>query len=376
MKNVFKNEGRYRPGEIWNDDSGNPINAHGGGIIFHEGVYYWFGEHKVAGRLGNTAQVGVHVYVSRDLYNWRDEGVALQVSDDPNSSIARGCILERPKVLFNAKTGKFVMWFHLEPKGAGYTGALSGVAVAEAPAGPYKFIASFRPNAGVWPDNIPVEDRKLLEPEELERLKQLELRGGSCPYYPKHLLYRRDFQGGQMARDMTLFQDDDGYAYHIYSSEENGTLHLSLLSEDYLRPAGRYIRILPGRFNEAPAMMKHQGTYYLFTSGCTGWTPNEARLLAAPNIWGPWEELGNPSDGTPDQVASTFGSQSTFILQIPDKEAFIFMADRWRPQNAIDGRYVWLPISFRHGTPIISWQESWDLVEGENPQLAEALREI
>ena len=35
-----------RPGEIWNDTSGKPINAHGGGVLFHQGVYYWYGEVK------------------------------------------------------------------------------------------------------------------------------------------------------------------------------------------------------------------------------------------------------------------------------------------------------------------------------------------
>ena len=35
----------------------------------------------------------------------------------PQSEITKGCILERPKVIYNTKTGKFVMWFHLELKG-------------------------------------------------------------------------------------------------------------------------------------------------------------------------------------------------------------------------------------------------------------------
>ena len=109
----------FRPGEIWPDDKGVPINAHGGGILLHKGVYYWFGEHKTEGRAGNQAHVGVHCYSSRDLYNWKDEGIALQVSSDPASEIADGCILERPKVIYNRKTRKFVMWFHLAPKGKG-----------------------------------------------------------------------------------------------------------------------------------------------------------------------------------------------------------------------------------------------------------------
>ncbi len=352
----------FHPGEIWPDNAGVPINAHGGGILAHEGTYYWFGEHKTEGGAGNRAQVGVHVYTSTDLYRWTDAGIALAVSDDPASEITRGCILERPKVIFNRKTAKFVMWFHLEPKGRGYSGARSGIAVADKAAGPYRYLGSLRPNAGVWPDNVPEEWKRPLSETELAALKQLDLPGGPRPYYPKNLVFRRDFAGGQMARDMTLFVDDDGTAYHIYASEDNGTLHISQLSDDYLKPAGRYVRVLPGGFNEGPAMLKYRGRYFLFTSGCTGWAPNAARLLGADSIWGPWEELGNPCLGGGAQIANTFESQSTFVLPVAGHpDAYIFMADRWRPQNAIDGRYVWLPVEFHHGVPMIGWHEAWDL---------------
>jgi hypothetical protein len=134
----------FRPGERWLDEAGIPINAHGGGILFHEGIHYWYGEHKIAGPAGNCAQVGVHVYSSDDLLAWRDRGIALEVSTDPASEITAGCILERPKVLFNSRTGKFVMWFHLEPKGLGYDGSRSGVAVADRPEGPFLFLRSLR----------------------------------------------------------------------------------------------------------------------------------------------------------------------------------------------------------------------------------------
>ena len=97
----------------------------------------------------------MRVYSSRDLYNWKDEGIALAVSQDLSSEIAPGCILERPKVLFNEKTRKFVMWFHLEGKGQGYSSARSGVAVADQATGPYRYLYSLRPNAGVWPDDLP-----------------------------------------------------------------------------------------------------------------------------------------------------------------------------------------------------------------------------
>jgi hypothetical protein len=352
----------FRPGELWPDNNGVHINAHGGGVLYHDGIYYWFGEHKIAGEAGNAAHVGVHVYSSRDLYNWTDEGIALAVGDDPNSLVTRGCILERPKVIFNTCTKKFVMWFHLEPKGNGYGGSLSGVAVADKVTGPYQFLNAFRPNACVWPLNVPDSDKRELSAAELANLSGMDLSGGPRPWYPKQLLFRRDFKAGQMARDMTLFADDDGSAYHIYASEGNGTLHISKLTDDYLQSAGQFIRVLPGRFNEAPAMLKRGGKYFLFTSDCTGWAPNPARLLMADSIFGDWQELGNPCFGPGEQVANTFNSQSTFILPVPARaDAFIFMADRWNPGNAIDGRYVWLPLEFRHGVPTISWREKWDV---------------
>lgn len=352
----------FQPGALWPDNNGVHINAHGGGVLFYQGAYYWFGEHKIKGEAGNVAHVGVHVYSSRDLYNWKDEGVALSVSKDPASPIARGCILERPKVLFNARTNKFVMWFHLEPKGAGYRGALSGVAVADKVAGPFQFVSAFRPNAGAWPKNVSAKQKSPLSQKESVWLGKMEFPGGPVPYYPKQILFRRDFSEGQMARDMTLFVDDDGSAYHFYASEENGTVHISRLTDDCLRPSGKYVRIFPGRFHEAPALMKWRGRYFLFSSDCTGWAPNAARVSVAENIFGPWEELGNPCVGANGQTANTFKSQPTFILPVQGKQdAFIFMADRWNPANAIDGRYVWLPIEFRHGVPMICWHDRWDL---------------
>ena len=126
--------------ELWPDDKGVHINAHGGGVLYHGGAYYWFGEHKVAGDAGNKAQVGVHCYRSTDLYNWADAGIALPVSADPASDIVQGSIIDRPKVIYNAATKKFVMWFHLEMKGRGYSAARAAVAVADQPAGPYTYL--------------------------------------------------------------------------------------------------------------------------------------------------------------------------------------------------------------------------------------------
>jgi len=350
----------FRPGELWLDNHGVPINAHGGGILVHDGTYYWFGQHMVEGEAGNAAQVGVHVYASKNLYDWTDEGIALRVSDDPRSEIVKGCVLERPKVLFNYKTNKFVMWFHLELKGKGYAAARCGVAVADRPSGPYRFLGSFRPDAGAWPMNVAAELKKPLSAEEEAQLRKLPLWGGPAPNLPVNLIFRRDFRGGQMARDMALFLDDDGRAYHVCASEDNSTLHISQLSDDFLRSSGKYVRVFLGGYNEAPAVFKHRGRYYLITSGCTGWTPNTARLAVADSVWGPWKPLGNPCVGK--DAALTFHGQVTQVLPVPGKPGtFIFLADRWQPQNAIDGRHLWLPIEFQDGKPMVRWRDQWDL---------------
>ena len=116
-----------------------------------------------------TAQVGVHVYSSRDLERWNDEGIALQVSENPNSDIFKSCMLERPKVIFNFQTGKFVMWFHLELIGCGYSSARAGVAVADSPTGPFTFIHSLRPNAGTWPTGAP---KHVTSPDAMARFER------------------------------------------------------------------------------------------------------------------------------------------------------------------------------------------------------------
>ncbi|MHB9055923.1 MAG: family 43 glycosylhydrolase [Paludibacteraceae bacterium] len=350
----------FQPGAIWPDNKGIHINAHGGGILFYNGTYYWFGEYK--SEYSNSALVGVNCYSSTDLYNWKNEGVALAVDSNKNSDIVKGCIIERPKVVFNKKTGKFVMWFHLELKGKGYEAARSGVAISDNVTGPYKLIRSERINAGKYPINISKDFHNLnLQDEKYKKWwtpvwkKAIE----------KGLYVKRDMQKGQMARDMTIFIDDDGKAYHIYSSEDNLTLQLAELTDDYQNHTGKYIRISPGGHNEAPAIFKRKGTYWMITSGCTGWEPNEARMFSANSIWGPWTQHPNPCKGEKGEI--TFEGQSTYVQQVyGKKDAYIFMADMWRPKHPVDGRYIWLPISFENDKPTIVWSSSWDLNQFEN----------
>jgi len=306
----------FRPGEVWPDTSGHPINAHGGGILHHRGAFYWYGECRPEGPASLNALIGVSCYRSTDLLNWENLGVALPVvHGDDRHPLAAGCKIERPKVLYNSATAKFVMWWHHDLKGAGHLNALAGIAVSDTPAGPFTFLEVLKP-------------------------------------------------GWRMARDCTLFQDDDGRAYFIYATDDNANLCIHLLADDYLRPTDIAITIFPGRFMEAPCVFKHEGRYYFIGSDCTGWLPNEARSASAPCIWGPWKELGNPGLG--EGADTTWGAQSTFVFPVPGRPgAFVFMADRWVPEALHNSRYVWLPLFFKKAPagflrPHFRWHDCWD----------------
>lgn len=337
----------YYNTDAWLDDQGKHINAHGGGIIRVGDLWYWYGENRP--HRGFTTEVGIEVYTSTDLTHWHDAGVALSVSEEEDSPIQRGCIMERPKVVFCPKTHQYVMLFHLELKGRGYEAAQVGFAVSDTPEGPFKFLYAMRPNAGKWPADWKKKDIHIAKQQETAQYPEWW-----TPEWRKAIVMgmftHRDFGGGQMSRDMTVYIDEDGTAYHITSSEENLTIHIHELSEDYLQYTGRYWRVAPGGQNEAPTMLHRNGRYWLICSGCTGWAPNEARMFVADRITGPYTQVHSPMQGP--GARKTFGAQGTYILRTDTAD--IFMADIWNPRHLDESRHLWIPITYASdGTPQI-----------------------
>lgn len=339
-----------RQREEWIATDGKHINVHGGCVIQHDSLYYWYGE--IRPERGFTMDSGVGCYTSPNLTDWTPVGPVLTMSDNPGDDIEKGCIIERPKVVYNPQTGKFVMWFHLELKGRGYDAARAGVAISDSPTGPFTFLHSGRVNPGIYPENMPDADKHLSQtvkdfaewwtPEWYDAVEH-------------GLFTRRDMESGQMSRDMTIFVDDDGKAYHVYSSEDNLTLQIAELNDDYTAHTGRYIRIFPAGHNEAPALFKHDGKYWMIASGCTGWKPNEARLMTADNILGEWKQLPNPCHG--ELAEKTFLGQSNYVLTIPgNPDLHIAMYDMWKPRNLANSRHIWLPVTFdADNIPVIEW---------------------
>jgi beta-xylosidase len=307
----------FRPGETWRDTDGHPIQAHGGGILFAEGTYYWYGENKDAETVEKKVPfIGFNAYSSIDLLNWKNLGTVLApVQDDPAHDLHTSALPERPKVIYNRETRQYVMWAHMDRLGPDKRRSMAhvGVAVSSSPAGPFRYLGSFRPN-------------------------------------------------GCDSRDMTVFQDDDGSAWLLYASRRNLDLHITRLTDDYLGTVPEYEVCFPGACREAPAVYKHNGQYFLLTSGCSGWFPNAAECAVAAALPGPWRVLGNPCEGTPEEINTTFQSQITFVLPVAGRpDCAMVMADRWNPDNLRDSRYVWLPVVHGKDRLRIAWHDRWHL---------------
>lgn len=305
-------------GDVWCDTRGEVINAHGGGILYHDSLYYWYGEYKgdstyrlewvKTWECWRTEAGGISCYSSKDLVKWKFEGIVLPpLPEDTTSDLHPSQVIERPKVIYNEKTRQFVMWMHIESPD--YEKARAGVAVSDKPSGQFAYLGSFKPN-------------------------------------------------GQDSRDQTLFKDDDGRAYQIAASEWNKTLYISLLNDQYTQPSGIYTRNFIDQSREAPAVFKHQGKYYMITSGCTGWDPNEAEYAVADSMLGEWTVTGNPCFGQEAEI--TFKSQCTFVLPLAgEKGKFIAMFDKWNKTDLDDSRYIWLPVSLKGDSVKIEWKERW-----------------
>jgi hypothetical protein len=128
-----------KPGELWLDDRGQHIQAHGGGIIKLDDTYYWFGEDRSQGL--DRSKRYVSCYASKDLAHWTFRNQVLKLADPEIFGPRR--VVERPKVFFNAETKTYVMYMHIDD--GAYKVARVGVAVSDKIDGDYRYLRSFRP---------------------------------------------------------------------------------------------------------------------------------------------------------------------------------------------------------------------------------------
>lgn len=195
------------------------------------------------------------------------------------------------------------MWMHVNSQN--YNDQRAGVAISNNPAGPYRYLGS------VKPDN-------------------------------------------QDSADMTVFKDDEGSAYLIYTAKNSNTMFMSQLSKDYCSLTNINNPILKDQNREAPVIFKFGKKYYLITSASTGWNPNTSSYAVSDSLFGQWKVMSNPCIGPFSET--TFSSRGTFVLPIDAKKGkYLFMADRWNKTDLENSRYLWLPMEVKGDIVNIIW---------------------
>lgn len=353
----------FRPGEVWLDTNGNRIHAHGGSVIYIDGTYYFYGENKE--KTDGTNGIwhwGVRCYASKDLYNWEDKGLIIPPEpDDENSPLHPSALMDRPHIIYNKETKKYVAWLKIMQRDGTQK---STVLTADDFMGPYTIVKT--------------------------GLKPLNMSAG----------------------DFDLVVAPDGKAYYYFERVHSETICADLTA-DYTDVTGYYSthfpRPYPPYVREATAHFMRKNKHYLVTSGTTGYLPNPSEVAIADTWHGPFTVLGNPHPT--DESNTSFHSQISSVFKVPGKkDLYIACADRWvpghmdlkyeeyakmyeamfDPESEVDWReleakmprinqgntrmadYVWLPLRFEepseehpHGMVYIDWLDQWRLEDYE-----------
>lgn len=350
----------FKPGQVWKDTNGKPIQAHGFSVFYNEKdrTYYWYGENKekTKGGLFNTIwHWGVRCYTSKDLYNWEDKGLIIPPQpDDLQSPLHPTYCMDRPHIIYCEKTKKYVAWLKIM---ADEVSQFMSVMQADDFLGPYEFV------------------HKVYKPLDMD------------------------------TGDFALHVDEKTKKAYYFFERPHFELVTATLSDTYTEVSGEYsehyTNLLPPYTREAPTYFERNGRKYLFTSGTSGYYPNPSQVCVFDEYHGEYKDLGNPHIG--DNTNTSFSSQITCVLKVPGKDLYIACADRWMPgkmavkmsaqviegmkrhfkdykpdhepkkaaplpgkeqkhgENTGKSTYVWLPIEWEGEKPVIRWHDEWRL---------------
>ena len=353
-----------RPGEMWLDTDGKPIQAHAPQIMVKDGVYYWYGENKEKTVSGSNVWTwGIRAYRSTDFYNWEDLGLIIPPDTlNPLSPLHYTQSLDRPHILYNKKTGKWVCWIKSMD-----TDGYFVILQADRFTGPYTLVRSFKPE-------------------------------------------------GFGVGDFDMYVDEDTGKGYVWFERPHWEMICAELSDDYLGTNGKFsehfVGLRPPFTREAPSHFRCRGKHYMFTSGTTGYVPNRSKVCMFDSCHGEYVDLGYSHVN--DRFSDSFASQVSSVVKIPGKNLYVALADRWLPQfvgtdipvriardferryashspfardfsapkpkdktgakrgkwdTTHESRYVFLPVVFdKDGKPVIEWKDEWRLEDYDIPE--------
>lgn len=286
-------------GDMWVDSDGKDVQAHGAGFLKVGDTWYMIGEDR-----SDMWHPDVNMYSSKDFVNWKFERKI--ISPDTHPALADGSrFIERPKLMYCKKTGKYVVWCHWEQ--GNYGASEAAVFYCDSVNGPYKFHWAGRPL-------------------------------------------------GIKSRDCNVFVDDDGTAYFISTTNENQDLGLFKLSDDYLS-AVSHTTLFAGDRREAPAIVRVGNTYFMLSSACTGWDPNQCKVAHSKSLTSGWSELSDVGNNI------AFDTQAASVLKIPNKNGFsyLYVGDRWQDPDLPSSKTIVFPIEFKDGKCIFDYRRTFDM---------------
>ncbi len=292
-------------GKLWKTTSGTIIQAHAPGFVRVGDLWYMVGEDRT-----NSWNPDVNLYSTTDFVEWKFEKKVIQngVTDD---RLGKSRMIERAKLMYNEHTGKFVIWCHWEA--SNYGASEAACFSCDSVNGDYKLEWSGRP---------------------------LNIK----------------------SRDCNIFQDTDGTAYFISTTEENQHLGLFRLSDDYLTPK-EHTRLFAWQGREAPAIVRIGNRYFMFSSACSGWAPNQCKLSYSNSLQSGWSTLNNVGNSI------AYDTQAAAILEIrgTKQTTYLYVGDRWQDPDLPNTKTIMFPISFDGTSCTFKYYERFDInfVTGE-----------
>jgi len=168
--------------------------------------------------------------------------------------------------------------------------------------------------------------------------------------------------------DQTIFTDDDGKSYLIYSYGKGR--NKVYVSEIGVKKGKVTIldctKVFQGESREGNCMFKYKNKYYMVASNIYGWDSSFAYYLVADNIRGPYLPTNEMQiiKGSEEDYAHVTQTGFFYTIKRNGKETVVYCGDRWAnfAGNGL-GYNQWFPLSFNGTTPYFNSLSSWNLDE-------------
>lgn len=107
----------------------------------------------------------------------------------------------------------------------------------------------------------------------------------------------------------------------------------------------------------APVIVRIADRYFMLSSACTGWAPNQCKLSYSSSLKGGWSPLTNIGDD------KAFRTQPAAILQIRGtlQTTYLYVGDRWMDPDLPSTKTIVFPIAFEGTDCLFDYRDRFEL---------------